>query len=193
MGADAPRWGLRLLADGVCLSTSVTWGGAGGLSRREGRQGVWVQQRKADSSGAGLPIRWLPAWEGRRSTSRPKIQEQVFWFSAEPHGMERGCGGFQNVLFSCRHIGILSPGDTEVVIGNSPDFLKGSDVNWQVRGPRGECSEKRQPGQAVVGRSGEASLLASTSLCLCLNRGVRGSAAHHRRGARVTALLPAPQ
>ena len=132
VGADSPCWGLRPSVDGVCLSTSVTWGGAGGLSRREGRQGVWVQQRKADSSGAGLPIRWLPAWEGRRTTSRPKIQEQVFWFSAEPHGMERGCSGFQNVMFSCRHIGILSLGDTEVVIGNSPEFLKGSDVNWQV-------------------------------------------------------------
>lgn len=164
-----------------------------GCLRREGRQGVWVQQRKADSGGAGLPIRWLPAWVGRHSSSRPKIQEQVFWFSTEPYGTERGCGGFQNVMFSRRHIGILSPGDTEVVIGNSPDFLKGSAVSWQVRGPRGECSEKRQPGQAVVGRGGEASLLASTSLCLRLNPSIRGSAAHHRQGAQVTALLPAPQ
>lgn len=48
------------------------------LSPGEGCQGVWVQQRNADSSGTGLPIRCLPAWVGRRPTSRPKIQEHVF-------------------------------------------------------------------------------------------------------------------
>ena len=57
----------------VCASASLSPG-----EGRQGCQGVCVQQRNADSSGAGLPIRCLPAWVGRCPTSRPKIQEHVF-------------------------------------------------------------------------------------------------------------------
>lgn len=72
--------------------------------------------------GAGRPIRWLPTRAGRSPSKRPKIQDPVFLFSTELHGRDRSRGVFQNNGVTFRHVGILSPGDTEVVTKNSPGF-----------------------------------------------------------------------